>query len=343
MNIKFRSDFQLESVDLNLGPDYTVCFEVDNGDGVLFRTPSQEERETYRSPSPICTVSADRSLDPNVFPYVQDLHELRVPQGAENLQGWSQFIVGREPFDTQPVESGMPLNARVVVWRSLLPKSLAETIRNAEEEMFSLAQRAAKLMRWRLNIGGSRDLIARRGTGQWSLDGTLWLPMPFDFHVEMSVMGIRALTEDEKAFIARGLGARDSEPLSREILEEARSLSRANPKSSLIMAMVAAEVALKNFVSSKVLQAQWLIENMPSPPVANMAEAFVPELAGEALPNKLIEELRVATKLRNEIIHLGSAKLTAERLKTTLATVDELLRWLDAFSGHEWARSYLLK
>jgi hypothetical protein len=101
------------------------------------------------------------------------------------------------------------------------------------------------------------------------------------------------------------------EPVSEELLREAEAQPHANPRSSLLLAVAAAEIGFKELVADLVPGAEWLALNLQSPPLVKMLKEYLPMLpvrvGGPALPppKPIPQILDDAVRRRNELSHRG--------------------------------------
>jgi hypothetical protein len=342
-NVKFRVSSFLDVVDLNLAPNYEALFtEHRTGDVVSFRAPTQTERDTYKTSSALCTAVGVRTPEVSIISTLESLASLRIPPNVQDIKLWKDFVEGPIPLGERVVDPEVRLDPNTVLRHDLLPDPVCKFIVKAEGELTSYANRAAKLLRWRLNLGGSHELLQRKLLSQWSFDnGESWIPLPIDFRISISSLAPRTLDSDEVDFLQTAIDANLTEPLAHEILQEATSLCQKNPRSSLIMAVLAAEVGIKQFVISAAPQTEWLVENLQSPPIVKIAVELIPVLAKMNIPEPIIDDLKTAVNLRNAMIHRGVANLKQDRLSKSIRAVGLLLNWLDANRGEVWARKYL--
>jgi hypothetical protein len=111
----------------------------------------------------------------------------------------------------------------------------------------------------------------------------------------------------------------------------------------------AAETGVKHLISTLVPAAAWLVEEIPSPPLVQILEKYVPSLParltinGKVLPppDWLISVIRKGVRLRNEIVHGHQTELKSDSLREILLAVRDLLYLYDLYAGHEWAVQYL--
>ena len=298
--------------------------------------------------SAVCLAKGAAPLSTAATQFLQELTEGRIPSSvpSENLANWS-WAVGREPSDTRPVTRDDLLDPRRRLRGDVFPDELRLLIGGLENRLVSYATRVTTILCWRLNVGDAITLINRRiFHDQWSIDdGLSWHPLPRTLRLDLEHVVFarpKRLTDDEKRFIEDY--SNDAQvvagQLAHELLREARQQRGTNPRSAFIMAIAAAEVGLKSFVAKKIPESEWLLENMPSPPIEKIAKELVPQLANEELPKELLAMLRAGVALRNKLVHLGKANISEETLDDTLTAVNKLLYFIDVFYGFTWARDY---
>jgi hypothetical protein len=153
-----------------------------------------------------------------------------------------------------------------------------------------------------------------------------------------------------------------NEPFPYELIREAWAQRDANPRSALITAITALEVAVKQFIAKRVPPADWLVENVPTPDVIKLMREYLPTLdppAGadpnaqrfEKLPEQLLNLLHKRRNQRNDVIHKPAAyesmprpdlpPITPKRAESAVLAVREVLYRLDLAEGHEWAAAHV--
>jgi hypothetical protein len=107
-----------------------------------------------------------------------------------------------------------------------------------------------RIVRWRTGVYGHHQVIRCADSGiEWSLDGTTWraaagLITVVASHELRSTMYTESLFQEIK-----GLLAEDQEPIGHELLREAWNLKATSPRSSLMLAVSALEVGVKEFIA----------------------------------------------------------------------------------------------
>jgi hypothetical protein len=229
-----------------------------------------------------------------------------------------------------------------------------EAVRQVYEEMHDCLIRTLRLLRWRTGSMGAPNPI-RMGTTNhfvWSDEGTNWKLVADSINAVLSLkisqLGSGPSSEDME-FIQNGISEGLNEPLGDELFREAYVNQKSNPRSSLILAVAAAEVGFKHFASKKLPATSWLLA-LPSPPLVDMLINFPwsdlkLQINGKVpvVPDMLIADLKKAVTLRNAIVHSGVANLNYESLDSILSAVREFLYFLDSFQGkgQVWAMRFI--
>lgn len=231
------------------------------------------------------------------------------------------------------------------------PELLQHNALSAIRELEDYTERTVKALRWQMGLVQAPQALEDLFAGaRFSLNGEAWHQLPPTSKPRGSVRVYLVPTIDVGMLpgLESIVQAGDSEPLPHVLLREAWSLEDSNPKSALLICVVAAETAVKQYIARVVPRATWLVEEGPSPPVDKMLLHYLPALpsrAGEAtgvvIPRKLITQFQEANKRRNHIAHRGKADLPSAFLRETLEAIQDLLWLLDYHSGHAWALGHV--
>ncbi len=226
-----------------------------------------------------------------------------------------------------------------------------EAVNEVQEEMYDLIQRTLRLARWRTNSRGGPNPI-RAGTQNffaWSADGSNWKPVADNISARIRFLcSTRNWSKEDSEFVQTEIVKGLSEPLGHELLREADVNRELNPRSSLILAVAAAEVGFKQFASAMLADTAWLLE-LPSPPLTEMLAKFPwgalkLRIYGKvpAVPDAIIDELKKAVTLRNKIVHSGSATLSSDSLDGILDNINDFLYFLDLVRGGQpWPLTWI--
>jgi hypothetical protein len=140
------------------------------------------------------------------------------------------------------------------------------------------------------------------------------------------------------------------EPLAHQLFREAWQQRRENPRSALVIGIVAAEAGVKRFIATAVPQSAWLIEETQSPPLIKIITNYLPMLFSPSedgyiwlMTKSAYRAIQRGVEARNKIVHTGSVPtdledvLTRSVLEDLLNCVRDLLWLLDYYAGAVWA------
>lgn len=215
---------------------------------------------------------------------------------------------------------------------------------DALDHLEALLEQIGSLIRWRFGLSGKDSVFADRHAEVLMNDGQV---------VELQPLGHAALGDDRATigepawYEFAGMATSESrEPIAHQLLREAWNLRFANPRSSLVIGVAAAEVGMKQLVASLVPAARSLVEDLPAPPLPRMIKHSLPELPIRAAieperrcPKHLHRGLDSAVQERNAVVHRGAEPSIP--LRKTLGAVREFLYLLDLYMGHAWAAEQL--
>ncbi len=140
-----------------------------------------------------------------------------------------------------------------------------------------------------------------------------------------------------------------SEPIGFTLLAEAAALADTTTRGSLVMAMVALEVGVKDFIGELVPDARWLAMEVPSPPIYRILGQYLHQLpvrlelpsgGTRPPPDATLTIIKDANRRRNSVAHAGGTS-SARFVKETLDAVNDVLRLLDYYLGYEWAVEHM--
>jgi hypothetical protein len=139
--------------------------------------------------------------------------------------------------------------------------------------------------------------------------------------------------------IMRKVEAGAEEPLARQLFREASSQIGVNPRSALVIGVAAAEIGLKKLVAALLPGTEWLMEEIPTPPVGKVLRKFLPTLQVRAKRNDGGPE--DAVEHRNKVVHAGKSPPTREELAVMLRAISDLLWMCDIYLGELWAIKHI--
>ncbi len=296
------------------------------------------------------TVVWERDVPRKVLPMFESLAQHRLPEGSETFPEGDEFFNMDGTIKVKHSEEGEP-EQRYRLVAKILPKPLQVFTEQISKELLGYTDTFLRTLRWRGSASGPHQPLRRSGALEWSLDNTAWhyLPeiieesKPFEFTEMLKV------PDDVRSDVEQLVRDDIQEPLGHELLYEAMNLRPDSPRSALILGIAAAEVGFKQCISILAPHTDWLINNLPSPPLIKMLLEYLPTLPvkntvqGKVLPppKSIIDELKKGVELRNKAVHSKVESLKYETLRDILWAVRDLLWLLDYYSGYEWAWKYI--
>jgi hypothetical protein len=187
----------------------------------------------------------------------------------------------------------------------------------------------------------------------YSEDGNTWsrysLVRSFHRLVEERTHGIFAknVQIDE---VVRKVEAGAQEPLGRQLFREAWGQVGMNPRSALVIGVTAAEVGLKRLIATLIPGTDWLMDEIPTPPVGKILRKFLPTLRVKAKrldggtimpPRELIGRIEKAVEYRNDVVHAGKPPPARQELAVMLRAISDFLWMCDIYLGEHWAVRYI--
>lgn len=228
----------------------------------------------------------------------------------------------------------------------------ADTISDHVEPLDSIAKDARKevdrlvrLIRWKGQLRGkAQPALASEGMS-WSADKVAWKKIRRELTV-----GIRfglPFGSWRCAYASWGAEAPSTltEPLAHEILREVRDEPERSPRSSVMVAMSAAECGMQQLIERK-FGAESIRDN---PPLSTLLRTFVPRLDGVlrvnerplAFPRTVIEKIERGKDLRDQLVHRRAPSPSDQEVKDVIEAVSDFLYLLDIYSGQYWAAGHL--
>ncbi len=234
----------------------------------------------------------------------------------------------------------------------VLPRYLKDFTGQVHKKLLEAIKRVVGALRWRGAILGPHNPIFGGSDIQWSFDGEQWYPLPsggISMKIELGPSWTVHVFDSTRADIDALLADGVSEPLGHELLREAWAERDGNPRSALVIGVAALEVGFKEFVATLVPQAEWLVENLPNPPVVRMLREYLPLLPFRCRfedrvlppPQEILEIIHKGVILRNRTAHASGATLRSETIKEILLAVSDVLWLLDYYRGFEWAHEHI--
>ncbi len=322
-------------------------------------------------------------LDPWLFePPVESFAPLRFDLSNEKFSLYVQYIHAREgereaelqlrtlyhcddvPADVAAILAGGLDKPLELILKggdgfSAYPASYREFVLRVHQHMDRTATTLFNMIRWRFGIdGGPLSLSSDWAFMRWHsgpptdrpIDehGFLNRQVPAGvFTIEVPEMKEVALNRESAEIIEKMFRIGTAQPLYHHLFREAWQNRADNPRSSLVMAMAAAETALKTTAVDLYdnLGTEWVFENLPSPPLDRMLRDYVQLLPARRKiddkvrrpPKAAITLIKDGVELRNKLVHGRDKGIEPEKLDRILRAVRDVLYLLDYYRGHDWA------
>jgi hypothetical protein len=231
------------------------------------------------------------------------------------------------------------------------PESYRSIVDNTERFLLDYAHRTVSAIQWRLRIRGAHGPFPLRQRLFWSLDGERWQVTPgVSGFTDEDLFATPEIKETLRHELESLVKARDADPIGHELLREAFNLRSVSPRSAFILAVASLECGFKQYVSKRIPEAAWLMENIPSPDLVSLLRDYLPKvpaiktIEGQILaPTKdILDTVRTAVSVRNRLVHHGTQSVNRDQLDNLIVRVGDLLYLLDYYSGKRWAL-YLIK
>lgn len=307
---------------------------------VTLRLPTEEEQQTgFRIDDAQC--EGEMNFDPNdkVVEALRALSEHRLPEGGKPRSAWSD---ARAFVD----ESGNLLENHMAPWEAL-PEPLQSYLTQSGSELNEAIRAALGVLRWRLGDEGRHQPYSSRGCF-FSFDGENWMMAPMRGEVHGWMVGDLRITEEVACDVQRLLDEHEDEPLAHALWREGWDQRHTNRRSALLLGITALEVGVKQFISSRVPEADWLLEEAPTPPITRMLVEYLPKLPAlehgitirSPLP-EVMKTIKRGVEFRNKLAHTGRSTYSYETLQEILLAVRDVLWLLDSNRGMIWAHSHM--
>lgn len=306
-------------------PVVNVCIrnkEKDDGNGVVIETKLSKDPKKKIQDEFTKWKSGFYLDDENIKYLVEDLKsKLR----QENEGGWGYTL----PYD-------------------ILPEYFRSYCLGVVSELTSYSSRTYKTIRWIQGIGGSNHPFSKIEY-KWSFDEVEWFDFPSWLSGELNVKGGLYSSPKLIASVTKIVQSGGSEPLSHELLREAYSIKFLNPRSALLIAVSAAEAAIKRCIIFFKPETQWLIENTASPDIITLYRDYIhgilirgEENQSVSIPQKtILDPLRKIIGMRNKLAHGGTCSINENDLVKKFRVISNLLWVIDLHTGNEWASNHI--
>lgn len=301
----------------------------------LVRSPDDEERSRgYKNYNAFLDIFSEIKPTKNSIPVFDALIDGRRPPAGEKAKSAEDLIHREGP------SYGL----------EYYPNPFVSFINTVSEKLSKVGNAFVNILRWRYAQEGPPSPIGHRGLFCSKNNGDTWHSIPGQYSIRVvtpphSVLDPKEIDVDE---IVALLESKTEEPIGHELLREAKELQHNSPRSAVLIAVSAIEVAVKSVIVGKVSDSAWFVDNMQSPPVVDILTEYFPLLFPDVKqfyePTKkrgLIKIIYDAVTIRNQIVHKGASPPKKEKVTEIIAAVQALLWICDYYSGNSWAEKYI--
>lgn len=207
------------------------------------------------------------------------------------------------------------------------------------------------LLRWRLHDDISAGDHISPGKVEWSDDGHAWHELRRRGSLSGRILPQIRLSPQVNGILDDLVHTKTKEPLGRDIWHVAVNT---DPRTAVILAVTAVEGEVKRLINEVVPESEWLVANLPSPPIVRLIKTYLPTIISipskQLPPSRLMRTLEEAINLRNSFVHGGfqasggwavASDLSPQSVEKFLEASSDLLWLFDLYRGHTWAVSYL--
>lgn len=348
--IMIRQQYVIRQTDFPvfLSTSDCVTFGFQGGQVELCPSSDGDALTEAQSKSLVCNVTVRTTVSTGRKQLLDDLAGGRMPKGSKGPNPDSRFPEEEAAEYASWVDDEGNLRGEAPP-RKYLPETLDTLLEEKSLLTFRLAEDTLRMIRWRAGLDGGPRILDLHEYWEWSEDGEHWHRVWGGGTLTISIEGRSPLRDRWRTFVEQQIDP-IPEPLGHELYREAHVLLTETPRSALLTVVTAAEVGVKQCIATLTPDTEWLLENLPSPPVVSLVEHYLPKLKpispyqGRQVcppPKPLLDELKAAINLRNRLTHAGSELPSLESLKPKFHAVRDLLWLLDYYLGHEWAMEHL--
>lgn len=239
------------------------------------------------------------------------------------------------------------------------PVDLQRELARHRAALTDAVHQVVNTLRWRFAMRGSTHPLINLELS-YSFDGQHWgyisnethyrlwedVGAPHSYYIGKDAYDeARCLIEDRKF-----------EPIGHDVFREAWSLRWDNPRSALIIGVVAIEVGTKRCIATLDSASEQSMRDDKTPLINLLQErlpgllANRPGIAELAPSEEVIATVQEGARARNALVHRfpgdpkydrAMSQLTGPRIDELLSTVADLLWLYDFYVGHSWAKQFV--
>jgi hypothetical protein len=191
-------------------------------------------------PSAIAIATLEDTPKPSIATILAAITHNRFPKTDEEFTATFAAHNERPPWH----------ELKTTVLRECMPVAFQNYTQRIEESVADGVMRLHGLLRWRRALDGPEPLGTHGWPMEWSTDDEAWHFMPFTVGEFVSRVRVALVfdQEDHDALQCLVNTPDLDEPVYRELYREAVELQETSPRSSLVLAISAAEIAIKTIL-----------------------------------------------------------------------------------------------
>jgi hypothetical protein len=266
-----------------------------------------------------------------------------------SLPVFTALIEGRRPPEGQKAKSAEEMIIREGPSYGLeyYPDPFISFVDAVRNKLSKAGYALVGVLRWRYAQEGPPSPIASRVLFCSNDAGATWHPIPGRY----SIVNV---TPPHTAFVIQETDVNEirdlidtGEPVYHELMREAKELQHSSPRSSVFIAVSAAEVAVKSVIVNKFPKIAGFVDNIQSPPVVKILHYLTNLFQDEKQfyeakkEDRLITTIDYAVERRNQMVHKGNPPPSTEKVSEIIDAVQELLWICDYYSGYRWAELHI--
>lgn len=331
----FKLCYTVDRLDIHSREPLEVDLNVPESIRCILRAPTEEEKaKGHKSFNALLDVLGEFEPSKRSLPVFTALIDGKRPPEGQKARSAEEMIIREGP--SYGLEH--------------YPDPFVSFVNVVMDRLALVGYGLVSVLRWRYAQEGPPSPISGRGLFCSNDAGASWYPIPGRY-------SIISVTPPHSVFMVQGIDVNEitglittnvQEPVYHELLREAKELQHSSPRSAVLIAVSAVEVAVKSVVVNRVPESAWLVESMQSPPIVDILIQYIPVLFpyeqmfyDATKKHGLIKTVYDAVHIRNQMVHKGIHPPSKEKVAEILDATQQLLWICDYYSGHSWAKLHI--
>jgi hypothetical protein len=318
--MKFKLSYTISRLDIHSKD--ILKFELSsNSENIqlLLRAPTHDERSKgFKSFNAFLDIFTDIQPSKNSRPVFDAFLDGRRPPAGEKAKSAVDMIYREGP------SYGL----------EYYPGPFVSFINMVQGKLSTAGDSLVKILRWRYAQEGPPLPIGIIGLFCSKNNGETWHPIPGNYSIinvtpPHSVLDTKEINVNE---ISASIKSDSQEPVGHELLRESKELQHTSPRSAVLIAVSAIEVAVKSAIIDKISDAAWIVDNIQTPPVVEILTKYFPILFSDVNqfyePTKergIVKVIYEAVTIRNQMVHKGASPPKKEKVEEIINAVQDFL------------------